>query len=734
MKARVATAWLCMVVLTAASVWAEPPATETDKLPPAVRLGVRVENVRRQRLVVPTVVVVTDPASYIEAVAGWGPRAYYPVLIDDGTPGAAEDIARFVRGFSPERVVRWSSGLAPAPSDMIRRERVESALTRAWAMPEEGDVPDSLIAWFGQMGLVPPGVVVADAGDPAWPAALALAAGRGQPIVWVRIRGGNVQPTKAGAKPVIWTRVRRGVNSAMPMGDAAALARAIEAGCRRTGLTWQGLGDDLDAVTICMNCPAKVRGGGGGGGDKAFLAMTDVIGRTVAGGSDTQPRRQDATAPGDAPRRLEATAPGDAPRRQDATAPGGAPRRLEATAPEKGSAVPGTGFGGRWAWAGQVFGNEAQSAYRSMCALFLEPERAWLFDGYPDDEPWSRWDVTEAGRVLEGAGLEVEVHDRPSDGERAWRVASTHPVDAGLVMVNSKGNRNFFDLKQGRGRCGDVPVLERPAMVYFVHSWSANRPADRTTVAGRWIERGAYAYVGSVHEPYLQAFVPTPAVARRLLAPAPWGAATRTDRGPPWKIAVIGDPLITLGPKAPRQKVVLPIDGAADLHDALKSALDAGDFAGAVRTLTMLGRDDDAARLVRSLLKEKPETVTDPLAALAIMPVFRAGGPVRERTETLIRLYALLTPEHAEDGVLRDALWHACWLELSIGERVDLADLLRNQMRPDQIVRDALDVAGAVRRLYGRDAALAMLRGVRDGLPAGKDRDDLEKAMTRGGW
>jgi hypothetical protein len=725
MSDRAATAWFGTVVLMAALVWAEPPAQDVERLPPAVRLGVRVENVRRQRLVVPTVVVVPDPASYIEAVAGWGPRAYYPVLIDDGTPEAAEDIARFVRGFDPEHVVNWSSGLAPATSDMIRRERVESALTRAWAMPEEGDGPDSLIAWFGQMGLVPPGVVVADAGDPAWPAALALAAGRGQPIVWVRIRGGNVQsPTRGGgfqppeqtAKPVIWTRVRRGVNAAMPMGDAEALARAIEAGCRQTGLTWQGLGDDLDAVTICMNCPIKVRGGG----EKAFLAMTDVIGRTIAGGSDAQPRR------------LEATAPEDGSRRQDATAPGDAPRRQDAAAPDKGSTAPGTGFGGRWAWAGQVFGNEAQSAYRSMCALFLEPERAWLFDGYPDDEPWSKWDATEAGRVLEGAGLEVDLHDRSNDGERAWRVASTHPVDAGLVMVNSKGNRNFFDLKQGRGRCGDVPVLARPAMVYFVHSWSANRPADRKTVAGRWIERGAYAYLGSVHEPYLQAFVPTPAVARRLLAPAPWGAATRIDTGPPWKIAVIGDPLITLGPKAPRQKIVLPIDGAADLRDALKSALDAGDFTSAVRTLTMLGRDDDTARLVRTLLKEKSETVTDELAALAIMPVFRAEGPARQRTDTLIQLYNLLTPEQAEDGVLRDALWHACWLELSIGERADLADLLRNQMRPDQIVRDALDVAGAMRRLYGRDAALAMLRGVRDGLPAGKDRDDLEKAMTRG--
>jgi len=43
--------------------------------------------------------------------------------------------------------------------------------------------------------------------------------------------------------------------------------------------------------------------------------------------------------------------------------------------------------------------------------------------------------------------------------------------------------------------------------VHFIHSWSAVTPDDRNTVGGRWLSNGVYAYVGSVDEPYVQAFV-----------------------------------------------------------------------------------------------------------------------------------------------------------------------------------------------------------------------------------
>ena len=44
----------------------------------------------------------------------------------------------------------------------------------------------------------------------------------------------------------------------------------------------------------------------------------------------------------------------------------------------EGKEVPGP----RWAWVGQVHGGARDAAYRAMCALFLDANNAWVFDGY----------------------------------------------------------------------------------------------------------------------------------------------------------------------------------------------------------------------------------------------------------------------------------------------------------------------------------------------------------------
>src|SRR5688500_13234926 len=78
-----------------------PQQTQVDlqRLPPAALLGRRVEAIRRQIAVIPVVVLAADAASFTDAVAGWGTTGRYPVLLDDGTPEAAEHIGRFVRAF-----------------------------------------------------------------------------------------------------------------------------------------------------------------------------------------------------------------------------------------------------------------------------------------------------------------------------------------------------------------------------------------------------------------------------------------------------------------------------------------------------------------------------------------------------------------------------------------------------------------------------------------------------------
>ncbi len=649
-----------------------PTTVRFEDLPPAMRLGVRVEAVRRGLTVLPVVVIVPDGDSYIEAIAGWTVRLRYPVLIDDGTPAALEDIARFVRGFAPLRVVRWTAPNAGVPprSDAERRARVEGAVVRAWrdpagAGPEPAPAPTDMLGTWKSYRLTPMGVVAANELDTAWTGALALAAGRAQPIAWVRARSG--------------------VHAEFAPAEVDALAEAIEAACRATGLAWEGLGDSLDAVTLALNTPHRVRVR-----EREQLATTDVIGRVPAppGSSADEAGRRRA--------------------------------------------------GGRWAWTGQVFGTEPQAAYRAMCALFLMPSRAWVFDGYPDSQPWLVYDGEAAGGTLTRAGLRVVVDDAPSNGPARWRSRAARPLDADLVLINSKGNSDFFALEGGQCAPGDVPLLAVPGVVHLVHSWSAAWPLERATVAGRWLEHGAYAYYGSVQEPMLAAFVPTPTLAARMVSNFPLGAAVRVDDGPAWKLALFGDPLITLGPPAPRAPLEgegaspLPLPGARNVEDELREALEREEFAGALAALSLLGRDSDAARLVRALLQERPAAVTPEVAAGAVLPVFRAGdGAGAPDTATLVALYSALPVDAASAPLLRDALWLAAGPGLRTLDDERLIGLLRTNLRADQPGRDAAAIARAVLGVQGREPAMTMLAAARAASKSGPDIEAADEAMRR---
>lgn len=631
------------------------PVPRLEDLPPAVRLGVRAQAVRGGWPTLSTVVIVPDEASYAAAIAAWTMQARYPVLIDDGTQAAREDIARFVRAFKPATVVRWSAAEAWPADGAERQARIEAALFRAWSgrLPREEAEPkvgsqEELIARWVRIGAAPPGVVVADAADPAWPAALALAAGRCQPIAWVKAPGN--------------------VNATMTAAEAESLEVAVQSACERLGVPWRELGDAIDAVTLCVNAPAKVAAADGG-----VIALTDLLGR-LAG--------------------------------------------------EGGSRVKGA----RWAWSGQVFGGGARAAYAAMSALFTVPERAWLFDGYRDEKPWSAYDATAAAPPLRQMKLDVTVDDAPSQGERAWRLRSSLGVDAGLITVNTHGGADEFNLEPGRCRPGDIPFLDVPAMVYFVHSYSAAVPGERATVAGRWLERGAYAYLGSVQEPFLHAFVPTPAVAARLAGGFPWGAAVRFDgKTDAWKLATFGDPLATLGRAPPRAGSDLPLAGATDVQEEMRRATTEGRFEEAVSLLTVLGRDKDAARLAAALLRDDPAKFAPAVAAASILPLLRAHDAA-----TLVRAYGMLPADLASDPVRRDALWHACYTLM--GSSLDEASLavLMTNLRPDQVGRDAAELARSVVRLHGaggRDAAAGMLAEARRASTTDEDRNRVDEAI-----
>lgn len=370
----------------------------------------------------------------------------------------------------------------------------------------------------------------------------------------------------------------------------------------------------------------------------------------------------------------------------------------------------GIGGTGRWAWCGQVFGSESEAAYRAMSALFLQPERAWGFDGYPATPPWDEYAIRAAEGTLAEMGIDLAAHGPPENGIRQWRVRAMRPIDAGLVLVNTKGNRDFFDLEPGRGLAGDVPFLARPAMAYVVHSWSAVQPGRRETIAGRWLERGVYAYVGSVQEPFLQAFIPPRILAQRLRAPAPLGAAVRNDDAPAWKIAVLGDPLVTIGPAVERVDAAAPLEGAIDLEEQLREEVESERFAAAVRTLTLLGRDGDAVRLASALRRERAGVWSAELAEAALMPAFREGA-----RDLFLACYRSLDEPQADparaavDPVRRDALWRLFGPTLAATSDAGLADLMSRHVRDDQRVADALEALPAIESALGVEAGRAFV-------------------------
>lgn len=642
-----------------------------EDLPPSIRLGARVSAVRARLPVIPTVVLVPDRASYLAAVGSWSTRGRFPVLIDDGSWAAGEAIARFVRAFKPERVVRFATESKPENGEAGLRGAVERAVASAW----DCDDPAKLHDRWRELNFVPPGVVVAHPTDPAWTGALALAAGHGQPIVWL-----NARPW--GAELGQW----------IPYDAIKEFMASLETELKQLPWGWEALGDELDSVTVCQSAPVKFATGDANQNNS--YALMDVIGRH--------------------PGVLE-LAPRD-------------PARAR-----------------HWAWAGQVIGNEWQAAYAAMCSLYLSPERVWLFDGYDDSAPWNNWDATAAAEHFQKAGLLTLLDDGTRRGLEDWRRRAAgaprggdpgvparggtpagllevpRGVNASFVLVNSSGNADFFDLKPGQGKPDDIPFLHVPSAVHFVHSWSATNPGDRDTVAGRWIERGAFAYLGSTYEPYLQAFVPTPVVAQRLLIGIPFGAAVRPDSAEPWKLTVIGDPLYVAARPVARSQSPLPaVITGTPIAEALPEQLKAGEFAAAVGTLRLSGRDSEAARLLAAIIKDQPAALTAEVALRGLVAAFFELEPA-----VFAQVYAAAMPRIAADPALaacKDLIWHATYGRGPNITELE-ADLLSQSMRPGCLARDAAEAARAAQRTRGIDAARAVIDRARS-----MARDDATRA------
>ncbi len=634
------------------------------------RAGLKAALLRQAQQTLDFVVVVDDAQSYLYAISQWEGLVRFPVLWDDGSVRAREDIARFVRAYKPEQVLlmqddgewTWSR---ERPE---RQKLIEEALSKA--LDENTDDWRQTLSGLNAQGIVSPGVVLTDAGDEAWAGALALAAGRFQPIGFLESPASIYQPLEAEA------------------GDR--IERAAEHLAAITGRSWNALGDEIDAVTLAMNTGTQIKSGPG---DRDRIATSDRIGRTERNGA-----------------------------------------------------------GERWAWCGQLIGDEAASVYRAMCGLFLEIDQAFIWDGYGDGPGWSDYDGTKAGELLELAGMKPEVHDTPKNEINYWYQRMIRPIGSAdakagsalLMMMNSKGAARKFDLDGGvaeEGRAGDVPILQVPGVLHLVHSFSLQQPFQPKSVGGRLLDRGIYAYAGSVDEPFLSGFVPTPEVARRLATGVAFGTAVRwrsqdipravqgLNPSNAWKIAVLGDPLITLGGAGRRVDAELTLDSLIDVDERVKTDLKDGDYANAMRGLVMLGRDDDASRLALALIKDKPESF-DPQAAMSAMPALHRTGEF----EAMVDCFEHMDNAGRDNALMRDLLWTASPYLFARGSQnpgleARVQALLRASLREGQEINDAERLAMQLRS-QSMSAALGVLESLRAGMSEGQQRM-LDRAIER---
>ena len=622
---------------------------QVRRVEPVRRAGLRADLMRRTQQIVPGVVIVSDARGYLEAVAGWEGQRRYPVLWDDGTRHARENIARFVRAFEPEGVYRFEPG-PEAPAWPRSRDDREAAFRRSLARSADEAAPDfdTVLGALRDQGIVSPGIVLTDVDDPAWPAAIALAAARYQPVGFVE-RPGPLNP-------------------ALSPDQAGLLEASAQNLAESTGLSWAGLGDDIDAITLCLNTGTRIRTGEGA---RDVLATTDRVGRTGDNGS-----------------------------------------------------------GRRWAYSGQIFGSSAESVYRAMCALFLTPSEAFIFDGYEDTQPWVTFSGREAASVLADMNIQAQVHAKPGNATSHWLALTARPVRAGLIMINSMGGQSVLTFPGGTVRGGNTPLLEHPAIAHVVHSFSMANAPNRATVGGALLDRGVYAALGSVDEPYLQAFMPTPMVARRLGAGLNFAAAVRLDDAPVWKLTVLGDPLITMGPPGVRLDAEPPgLDGElTDLDGSLKDALAERDLARSVGILTLLGRDADAARLAIAALDDEDTLFSPELAAAAIPALFR-----QSKHDRVVDAYARLDEDDRADPLLGDCFWYAGRFLLGSSgdtERVEL--LMRTHPRTGgQRIDDAEEMARRIQRRASTESAVSYLESLRDSLNQNWEFRALDAALDR---
>ena len=279
-----------------------------------------------RRVVVDQVCLVPDLPTFLDAIAAWDERHYFPILIDEPAWTLP-----FLRAFRPARVVRYTRkkqqpGSSPEPrggtgpsgrGETAWLKAIEAVRRACSTPPEGGAVPKGAPSGNGRAPQTP-GLVLADPDAATIGAAVALAAGHFQPLI--PLGTFHLPRGVPGA-----SESTRRFGDVLTLVEAWGFARGVEARVSAAVAKYDQLGDDCDFLTLAGDWPFRYEVEEGEYPARGIYAIDDLIGRTLAGGPSL--------------RGIERS------------------RR-------------------RWAYTGRIVGDPAASVARAMGALFLHPRSA----------------------------------------------------------------------------------------------------------------------------------------------------------------------------------------------------------------------------------------------------------------------------------------------------------------------------------------------------------------------
>lgn len=234
---------VALLAVLASGSWAAPQRELAPSAPAQSLFDPRLKDLRRasvswtnrqgpKRQVIDLVCLVPDVPSFFEAVGSWDSAHAFPVLIED-----TELTLRFLRAFRPGRVVRYArpKDSGEVSADQIWADAV-SVVGRSWKRPGAAQAPRG-DAVPTALGPTPPGVVVSEPSSASLPGAVALAAGRFQPLL--RWEPGRSHDEKLSQE------------------DAVRLGLDLEAKVSALAPRHGRLGDDCDFLTLAGAWPWK---------------------------------------------------------------------------------------------------------------------------------------------------------------------------------------------------------------------------------------------------------------------------------------------------------------------------------------------------------------------------------------------------------------------------------------------------------------------------------------------